>query len=351
MRQESYITIEGSQVSKVELYDDADFSINDYFEIVGLFDVNHDMIYLDLYIDDSGFWPRLVNEFDSHRLIGLYNQFYIPHTTLEHFSLHALPYILKRVETFVTKFDSHLDVELPSVEYPIDTFEVLFFLDDPRNFFSFQEKALEVLPPGWGVVSTVAQYTPVVRAVDSITEITDFFLIFSISITVMILSILFIFIIKDRRYEIGVYLALGEKKLKIYLQFLCEIFIVSFFALSFAFVLGYFVNQEFSFNLFENEILNQVRIIEENSRMVLPGGQIIQNIFNHPTQLAYSITHFRTEPLSVNEIIDMFQVTLDANIILLISIGGMTLILFSSVIPIILLFKMKTKNILSLHNV
>ncbi|MDZ4907314.1 FtsX-like permease family protein, partial [Clostridium perfringens] len=70
----------------------------------------------------------------------------------------------------------------------------------------------------------------------------------------VILSLIIILSLKDRRYEIGVLMSMGESRLKIISQLLVEIMIVACIAFSISTFTGNAVAQKIGTNLLQNEV-------------------------------------------------------------------------------------------------
>ncbi|MBQ2422771.1 MAG: FtsX-like permease family protein, partial [Clostridia bacterium] len=65
---------------------------------------------------------------------------------------------------------------------------------------------------------------------ETLSKLAGYFLIVVLLIGAIILVVLNIFNIRERKYEIGVMTAMGMKKFKVALQFLTEIFVVTIIA-------------------------------------------------------------------------------------------------------------------------
>ena len=77
-------------------------------------------------------------------------------------------------------------------------------------------------------------YEIVTSSVESITKITNMIRIGSIVVGVVILSLILMFWVRERTYEIGILLSLGTSKVNLVLQFIVEVLLVTIFGLMIA---------------------------------------------------------------------------------------------------------------------
>ena len=77
-------------------------------------------------------------------------------------------------------------------------------------------------------------YEVVTSSVESITKITNIIRIGSVIVGVVILSLILMFWVRERTYEIGILLSLGTSKVNLVLQFIVEVLLVTIFGLMIA---------------------------------------------------------------------------------------------------------------------
>ena len=77
-------------------------------------------------------------------------------------------------------------------------------------------------------------YELVTSSVESITKITNMIRIGSVVVGVVILSLILMFWVRERTYEIGILLSLGTSKVNLVLQFIVEVILVTIFGLMIA---------------------------------------------------------------------------------------------------------------------
>jgi len=282
------------------------------FEIIGIFEINHDVI------------PALGGR-GLYTLINLYNQVYVPHRFLEALHIDSLPYMMQSHEASDSIWDDLMPFTLTQ-EQPVHL-AAAFLLYDPRDFTALETAAREVLPPDWFVIDASTSFVPFLASMDSMLWIADLIFWTAVVATIVALSLTVILFLKDRKQEIGIYLALGEKKKRVFFQLLVEVMAVTIVGLSVSLFLGHLLANQLSHGLLEQEIIHQMK--ENNSD------------FQH-----WDLILFVPEDLSIEEMMEAYSVnfTMRQTGIFLVT-GGVT-ILISASIPILYTLRINTKDIL-----
>ena len=124
--------------------------------------------------------------------------------------------------------------------------------------------------------SDVSAYENSMIPLNTLSTMAGYFLIVILAIGAIILIVLNIFNIRERKYEIGVLTAMGMKKGKVALQFLTEIFIVTLVAVFIGAGIGSVSSVPVTNKLLENQVASQVsqsEQIEQNfGRGSMPAG-------------------------------------------------------------------------------
>jgi putative ABC transport system permease protein len=146
------------------------------------------------------------------------------------------------------------------------------------------------------------------------------------------MTLLITLFLRDRRHEIGIYIALGEGKGKIILQMLIEVFSVSIVAITLALFAGNALSGLISNQMLEQELLRLER--EDNSH------------FSAGTQVPVELQLFNPGTMSVEELIAAYDTSLDAATIFLFANSALLIIAISTVVPIIYVVRLSPKKIL-----
>ena len=106
-------------------------------------------------------------------------------------------------------------------------------------------------------------YNAVAGPLESLSTIAKMILFLSLVVSFIILSLIVSLFLKDRRKEIGLYSALGEKKWKILLQLILEVYLVGILAISLSLFTGSKLGEAMSQEILKTQIEKNREITEE----------------------------------------------------------------------------------------
>lgn len=115
-----------------------------------------------------------------------------------------------------------------------------------EEFDALAVSLLEKLPDNFEYTSSSESYDRSAGPVENLDTIAKVIFITSVVATVIILGLVIVFFISDRKKEIGIYASLGERKKNVVLQILCEIVLISTLAIASASLSGIFVGNKLS---------------------------------------------------------------------------------------------------------
>lgn len=201
-----------------------------------------------------------------------------------------------------------------------------FILDDPFDMPEFVRMANALLPGGWIVIEPSGHFNRILASFNTMQQIADVIFISTILTSCIILSLLMLLLLHERRHEIGIYLALGEHKQKIILQLLIENISLAMIAFMLAIFAGNIISRNVSRIFLKQNLLNQIENAENGffTNMVWHGvGEI-----------------------GVEELISRFEIGLDVSAVFVILGVGLMTVLFSAGISAWLIVKLSPKKVL-----
>jgi putative ABC transport system permease protein len=145
----------------------------------------------------------------------------------------------------------------PSSSAGIDTIQsAVYYMDDPMNIESFKKdvKASGIKLDDYKLDSKDSLYKQMMKPIENVGSFSKTIVILVAIAGATILSLIIILSLKDRRYEIGVLMSMGESRFKIIGQLLVETIIVASIAFSISTFTGNVVAQRVGTNLLQNEI-------------------------------------------------------------------------------------------------
>lgn len=204
----------------------------------------------------------------------------------------------------------------------------LFALYDPLDLDSFYEAASELVPHFWRIDDLRHSFGAMSTSMAVLQNIANGMIVGVIIAAALILGLLITLLLRERRFEMGIYLALGESKLKIVFQMLLEMKLVSLFALAASLFIGNLISKELSATILQNEIVNHFQPVSGFTGFDM-----------------YAMG-FGVE-MTIEEMMAAYSVNLDSNVILLFIVTSFGVIFISTIFPTLYLISLKPKAILT----
>lgn len=278
-------------------------------KVIGIFDIDHHP-------------ATHLNDF--HTQMMLYNTFFIPNWVIEPIRIQEYETRQEWASVFnFSEFLGGLD-ELENVT-------AFFVLENAADIEPFTEAVHQVLSEFHTVEDGTHVFAPLESAMSTLNGMSLQILIFSIGATLLILSLLITLFLHDRRHELGVYLALGEKKSKIISQLLIEVLSVSLIAVTLAIFVGNIIATQASGGMLRNELIAATTPNAPSDAFTMPSNLESFGLIRE---------------LTVDELIAFFEVSLDRQTIVLFYVIGTVSVMLSTLVPIVYVLDLKPKTIL-----
>lgn len=144
-----------------------------------------------------------------------------------------------------------------------------YVFDDADSYYVFEEEVRDLgLDDTYTVSSTdITSFENSLTPLNTLSKMAGWFLLVILIIGAVILIVLNIFSVRERKYEIGVLTAMGMKKGKVALQFMTELFTVTIIAVIIGVVIGGVCAVPVTNALLENQISSQQNrndMVEQN---------------------------------------------------------------------------------------
>ena len=205
-------------------------------------------------------------------------------------------------------------------------------LTDARYIRRFEEVMEDMLPEWMHVQYLSTIYSDISFAMENMHWIANLILIGSLIVIVLLTSLLSLLAIQDRKQEIGVYLALGQKKSKILIKILMEMLVVGAAGLILSLGAGYFIADQFAEHLVQRELLSQEQAAVSRIEGFFPT--------NDP------LLWFSPGKMSHEEMLEYFELSMDLETTLVFFSTGIGIILVSSILPAGYFITLKPREIL-----
>ena len=204
-------------------------------------------------------------------------------------------------------------------------FHNFFVLNDPMDLVNLVQE-VENLDGNWQVTDLSTGFSEISASMESLSNIADYILWGGIASSLAIFSLLILLTLRERKQEMGIYLALGERKFFLILQLMLEIILIASLAMTLSLFVG---------NVFSRRISTQM--LRQNMQVELENDT---QIFNPLEELGY---HFDLTP---DEMMMAYEVGFDFESILVFYGVGILTILFSTLLFTVEVIRLNPKKLL-----
>lgn len=159
-----------------------------------------------------------------------------------------------------------------------------FVLKDESIIENFKQELLDKgLDSSYVVSTNLDDLNNATKSIENVKVFASTFLLITLLISSIVLFIINMINIRERKYEIGVYRTIGMSKFKLSLQFILELILVATIALIIGAVIGSFISKPVGNLLLSNELNSNANAVQEISDNF---GKIPMNInFNGVSKL------------------------------------------------------------------
>lgn len=150
-----------------------------------------------------------------------------------------------------------------------------YVLSSAERYYDFEEAVTAKGLPENYVLSSydLSAYEQSISPLETLSTMTSWFFAIVLVIGGIILVVLNIFNLRERKYEVGVLTAIGMKKAKVTMQFVCELFIITFTAIIIGTAIGATVSVPVANSLLESQISEIQESNEEVAQNYGMGGR------------------------------------------------------------------------------
>lgn len=207
-----------------------------------------------------------------------------------------------------------------------------YTLKSPEVAEDFRIEANKILEQNKNKFSKVLvstdQYEQVAGPVKGMSKISKLVLIISVLASILIITLVTILFLRDRKHELGIYLSLGEKRSKVIGQIVLEVVVVAFIAITISVFTGNMLAKGFS-----NSLIQTQKTEEANG-------------YSGYDQDTWEYAQLSNSNVSEEDVIDAYNISLNPTYILLFYVVGIGVVLVSTVAPLIYIMRLNPKKIM-----
>ncbi|WP_026675602.1 ABC transporter permease [Alkalihalobacterium bogoriense] len=199
-------------------------------------------------------------------------------------------------------------------------YQPIYILNSTDDAQAFAEDALTLVPDYYVVRHASDQYDSISGPIKSMSKLSGYVLIVSVAASILIIGLVVLLFLRDRRRELGIYLSLGERRGRVIGQIVIEVFVIALIGITLSLFTGNLIASGVSGTLMQSDTVNQ-------------------------DEFYYYGDDF-TSNLTTSDVLNSYEVQLSPTYILMFIIIGLATVLFSTIIPLIYIVRLNPKKIL-----
>lgn len=234
---------------------------------------------------------------------------------------------------------THGNLRLPSAG--VD--RVVYFIDEPHNVQMFLDET-RALPLQWDELRLDANdraYNIMVEPVNRVANFTRKIIYATAIIGAIIISLILMLWIKERNYETGVLLSIGEEKSKIIAQYVCEVLVIALVAFTISTAAGSMISQNAANRMMDRQLNH---ITEENGELT------VRELVNQGISNSSRLRRIVGVSGNLGEPIETIDVRVSFAEVWKMMILAIVIIAFSVILPVINVMRFNPKTILTQVN-
>ncbi|MBO0422915.1 ABC transporter permease [Enterococcus plantarum] len=212
----------------------------------------------------------------------------------------------------------------------MDQITPIYVLKSPEDVEAFKEESKSMIPEGYKVTASTDQYDEVGGTFKKMSQISGYVVILAIGATLLIISLVVILFLRDRKHELGIYLSLGETRAKVMQQILIELLLISLIAMCLSLVTGNLLGKMVSESLIASDAFSQTSNAASNGAAMTIGGGSGVNMSS----------------LTTEDVSSAYEVKFSISYIVTFLIAGLSTVLLSAILPLTYVLRLNPKKIM-----
>lgn len=206
----------------------------------------------------------------------------------------------------------------------------VYVLKDPDMTEAFKEEVTPLLPKLYKLNSSTDQYDSIAAPIKSMEKLSTYVLIAAVGASLLIVSLVVLLFLRDRKHEFGIYLSLGERRPRVVGQIVFEVMVIACVSLSLSVISGNFLASGISESMIQNQI--EAKANEDTN-----GGMVA---------MAFGPGMNDSSNVTEDDVTEAYRVQLTPAYIASFMALSLTTILGATIVPMIYLIRLNPKKIM-----
>ncbi|OJG92292.1 hypothetical protein RV15_GL003394 [Enterococcus silesiacus] len=201
----------------------------------------------------------------------------------------------------------------------------VYVLNSPDDVEAFKQETQPLLPKLYTVSASTDQYEQIGGSMKKMSQISGYVVLIAVIATLLIISLVVLLFMRDRKHELGIYLSLGDKRSHVMGQIIIEMLIISGIALILSLITGNFLGKMVSESLLNSDILSST-----NDQM---------NMF-------MGFDGLGSTELTTDDIMNAYEVKFSLGYIITYLVVGLGTVLLAAILPLLYIVRLNPKKIM-----
>ncbi|EOL43231.1 ABC transporter permease [Enterococcus caccae] len=201
----------------------------------------------------------------------------------------------------------------------------VYVLKSPDDVEAFKEETQPLLPKLYAVKASTDQYEQIGGSMKKMSQISGYVVVIAVLATLLIISLVVLLFMRDRKYELGIYLSLGDKRSHVMGQIIIEMLVISGIALILSLITGNFLGKMVSESLLNSDLLSN-----SSDQM---------NMF-------MGFDGLSSNELTADDIMNAYEVKFSLGYIVTYLVVGLGTVLLAAILPLLYIVRLNPKKIM-----
>ncbi|MBP1045532.1 ABC transporter permease [Enterococcus sp. BWM-S5] len=202
----------------------------------------------------------------------------------------------------------------------------VYVLNSVDDVEAFKEETEPLLPPLYAVKASTDQYDQIGGSMNSLSKISGYVVTIAVAAALLIISLVVLLFMRDRKHELGIYLSLGDKRGHVMGQIIIEMVLISGIALVLSLISGNFLGKIVSDSLLNSDILTTA-----NDSMDM---------------MYYAGSSLGVSDLTTADIMNSYKVEFSLGYVVTYLVVGLATTLLSAIVPLLYIVRLNPKKIM-----
>lgn len=205
-------------------------------------------------------------------------------------------------------------------------FEPIYILKNPSDKEKFISEAQPLLQKPFIIKMTSDNFEKISGPIKKTTEMANYILMVSIAASILIITLVILLFLRDRKHELGIYIALGEKRAKVFSQILIELALIA--------VVGILLSL-FTGNMIASSLSQSTIKVQEQDESVFDMDYGSGEASKYSKQI-----------FTQKDVVESYKVGLSIEYAVVFFVVGLLTIMLAAVAPLLYILRLNPKKIM-----